>query len=219
MSTATHNPKRTRSSQLLDELRQAILTGDLKPGEKVNLERLREAHDVSLSPMREAVSRLIAERLVKFEDLRGYRIAPISPENLAEVTQLRADTESLALRYAITRAGLDWEGGIPAALHRLRRASEAGSKSEAISAHEAFHDALIKGCGMPMLLDFAGVLRNLHLRYRNVADYSVDGRDLGAEHAAIAEATLARDTDLAPTLLRRHIERSGEELRVRLFQP
>ena len=206
-------PKQSRTARVLDLLRRDILTGRLAPGEKVNLERLRADHGLSLSPVREALSRLIAEHLVEFQDLRGYRIAPISAKNLVEVTQLRADTEALALGYAMSRAGLDWESGIPAALHRLTRA---GAREDRATTHAAFHDALIAGCGMPMLRQFAGVLGNLHRRYRNLLGPPFPQRDLAAEHAAIAEATLARDADLAQALLRGHVERTGAELQDRL---
>jgi len=206
--------KQTRSSQLLGDLRAAVLEGQLAPGEKVNLERLREAHSVSLSPLREALSRLIAERMVEFEDLKGYRVAPISEANLREVTQLRADIEALALRYAIAQGGLDWEGDIPAALHRLKRAGAEDEGSGLAPAHEAFHQALTAGCTSTIMLEFTSVLRNLHMRYGNVLGYDAADRDLDAEHSAIAEATLARDADLAVALLRRHVERCGQDMLV-----
>ena len=98
-----------------------ILRGDLPPGSKVHLDQLRERFGVSLSPMREAVSRLVADGIVVFEDQRGYRIAPVSRENLMEISQVRADVESLTLRYAIAAADLDWESEILAALHRVNR--------------------------------------------------------------------------------------------------
>jgi len=56
----------------------AILRGDLKPGAKINLDRLRQDFAVSISPLREAVSRLVPDGLVEFEDQRGYRVAPVS---------------------------------------------------------------------------------------------------------------------------------------------
>ncbi|MDP1732398.1 MAG: GntR family transcriptional regulator [Devosia sp.] len=73
--------KPTLAGRVSLELRRAILNGQLQPGEKINLDRMREDFDVSVSPIREAVSRLVG-RLVEFEDQRGFRVAPISLENL-----------------------------------------------------------------------------------------------------------------------------------------
>lgn len=74
--------KPTLAGRVPLELRRAILNGQLQPGEKINLDRMREDFDVSVSPIREAVSRLVADGLVEFEDQRGFRVAPISLENL-----------------------------------------------------------------------------------------------------------------------------------------
>jgi GntR family carbon starvation induced transcriptional regulator len=213
--------KATRASRVAERLREAILTGALKPGAKVNLDQMREAFGVSLSPLREAIARLVPTGLVEFEDQRGYRIAPLSRENLAEVTRLRADLESLALGYACDSAGLDWEGAVLGALHRLGRTERDPARPETLEAWEAahteFHVALIGGCGMPMLIDFCRTLHTLNDRYRRVllAHHPGD-RDVAAEHEAIAGAAVARDGPKAAALLRAHIERTGTRLAERI---
>ena len=72
------------ATQLLDRLREAIISGQLEAGSKINLSKARESFEVSLSPLREALARLIADGLVEFEDNRGYRVAPVSLSNLEE---------------------------------------------------------------------------------------------------------------------------------------
>lgn len=210
--------KPTRASRVAEALRQSILRGDLKPGDKVNLDRLRQIHGVSLSPMREAVSRLVSLGLVEFEDQRGYRIAPVSLGNLAEVTRLRADLESLAIGYAVERAGIDWESEVLGALHRLGRTAHEPDDPVSLerweAAHLAFHMALLRGCGMPMLVDFCLVLNTLNDRYRRLFAHRPAGdRDMAVEHAEIADAAaVRRDRREAETLLRAHVERTGREL-------
>src|SRR3712207_3466174 len=115
--------KNTIASQLVDRLREAIVSGALSPGPKINLDRARETFDVSLSPLREALARLIADGLVEFEDNRGYRVAPVSLANLAEITQLRAEMESMALRHAMVTGDLNWESDVMRSLHQIGRAS------------------------------------------------------------------------------------------------
>lgn len=200
--------KKTRASRVAEDLRGSILSGRDAPGSKVNLDHMRARFGVSLSPMREAISRLVADGLVQFEDQRGYRIAPVSRANLAEVTRLRADLESLALRHAIAAASIEWEADLLAALHRSRRETH----SDIDAACGAFHAALTAGCPLPMLGRYCATLRALHLRYGNLLDYSDAARDFAAEHATIAEAAIARNAELAPALLKQDIERTGRRM-------
>src|SRR5659263_143495 len=104
----------TFSSELVKRLRRAILTGELAPGSRLRLEALRERLGLTQSrgPLREALSRLGAEGLVLIEDQRGYRVAPISEENLREIARLRVHMETLALREAISNGNHDWEADI-----------------------------------------------------------------------------------------------------------
>jgi len=209
--------KATRASRVTERLRAAILTGELRPGAKVNLDQMRGTFGVSLSPLREAIARLVPTGLVEFEDQRGYRIAPVSRENLAQVTRLRADLESLALGYACDRAGIDWEGAVLGTLHRLNRTERDAARPETLEAWEAahtdFHMALIGGCGMPMLIDFCRTLHNLNNRYRRLLFAHHPGdRNVAGEHGVIAEAAVARDGPKAAALLRAHVERTGARL-------
>jgi GntR family transcriptional regulator, carbon starvation induced regulator len=216
--------KETISSRISGLLREAILRGDLAPGSKINLDRLRERYDISISPLREAVSRLVADGLVEFEDQRGYRVVPVSPENLAEVTALRAEFEVIALRASIERGTLDWESDVMRALYLLNRTERDQARPDTIDAWEAahsdFHMALIRGCGMPLLLTFCSVLHNMNDRYRRLyLAGSPAGRDVQAEHDEIAEAATAHDADRACAALRSHVLKTGEELSRRLAEP
>src|SRR6516165_9606281 len=111
--------KNTIATQLVDRLREAIVSGQLEAGTKINLARAREGFEVSLSPLREALARLISDGLVEFEDNRGYRVAPVSLSNLEQITWLREELETLALRQAMIVGDVDWEGDVMRSLHRL----------------------------------------------------------------------------------------------------
>ncbi len=134
--------KETISSRISGMLREQILKGELAPGSKVNLDRLREQHDVSISPLREAVSRLVADGLVEFEDQRGYRVVPVSRENLAEVIMLRSELEVMALRQSIAHGDLEWESNVIRALHRLTHTSR---DNDGLDAWEAAHTGFSHG--------------------------------------------------------------------------
>ncbi len=213
--------KNTIASQLAERLREAIVSGQLEAGSKINLERAREKFEVSLSPLREALARLISDGLVQFEDNRGYRVAGISLSNLEEIARLREEVESLALRQAMTVGDLEWESNIMRSLHRLNRTIRVASDPHSLELwerhHRDFHLTLISGCRMPLLLSFCSVLLNLNDRYRRTFLRATSGdRNVGAEHSEIAAATVARDIEFACTRLREHLRRTATNLRQHL---
>lgn len=215
--------KDTLATRLTQRLREAILAGTLAPGTKINLDRVRAGFAVSLSPLREALARLIADGLVLFADNRGYRVAPVSLANLTEITLLRTEFETLALRHAIAAGDLTWESNVMRALHHLnqtpRDAGRAGTLEPWEAAHTAFHLALIAGCGMPQLLHFCRVLHNLNDRYRRIFLRTQPGdRNVRTEHSEIAQGAVARDATFACTRLREHIARTGANLHQHLVR-
>jgi DNA-binding GntR family transcriptional regulator len=210
--------KNTIASQLVERLREAIVSGGLETGAKINLERTRETFDVSLSPLREALARLIPEGLVLFEDNRGYQVAPLSLSNLEEIARLRQEFETFALRQAMTVGDIDWEGDIMRSLHRLNRVERDASRPQTLAQwehhHRDFHLTLISGCRMPQLLSFCRVLLNLNDRYRRTLIAAPSGdRDITAEHSEIAAATVARDMEVACRCLTEHLHRTELDLR------
>lgn len=214
--------KETISSRISATLRTAILRGDMAPGSRINLDRLREEYDISISPLREAVSRLVADGLVEFEDQRGYRVAPVSLANLAEVTALRAELDVMALRASIAHGGLDWESDVMRTHYLLTRAVRDPARPEAMAAweeaHSKFHLALIGGCGMPLVLTICGVLHNMTDRYRHLFPLDdVTDRDVAAEHSEIAIAATTHETDRACAALKAHILCTGDALSARMM--
>ena len=213
--------KTTRASQLVAIIRNSILTGELKPGEKVSLDELRDIHQVSLSPLREAISRLVSTGLVEMEDQRGYRIAPVSVENLREVVTLRATLEEQALRESILQADIDWESAVLGSLHRLTRtishATEPAQPAKLIAAKAELHAALIANCGMPMTIALCRSIFDLNARYEHQFGGDLaSNRDIGAAYASIVNAAVSRDAETATAMLRAHIKRSGAALAARV---
>ena len=209
--------KPTIAAQIEAQLRREILHGDLAPGSRLNLDELRKRLDVGLSPLREAVTRLVSDGLVQVAPHSGYSVSPISVGNLREVSALRLELEPFALRLSIANASLDWEVEVMAALHRLNRTERRPGDAESLVAWEdannAFHAALISRCGMPLLLRIHGGLTAMNDRYRLIYLKAAGvQREVIEEHIAIAGAALNRQSDEAVTLLKRHIERSTANL-------
>ena len=219
----TDNQKDTLSSQLVDRLREEIISGKLVPGTKINLARVREQFDISLSPLREALARLIADGLVEFQDNRGYWVSPVSIENLCEIIQLRVHFESYALRLAIETADVMWEADLMAALHRLNFAERQAPELETIEIweklHREFHTTLISGCKMPTLVAFCRQLLNLNDRYRRVFLLRTSGdRFVNTEHSEIVESVVNHDATTACAKLAQHLKRTGANLKAHLQQ-
>ena len=84
----------TLSTTLVARLRNAIMRGELLPGSKLNLDRLRTAFGVSLSPLREALCRLENDGLVALIDQRGYRVTPVSASNLTELSGFASNSKA-----------------------------------------------------------------------------------------------------------------------------
>jgi DNA-binding GntR family transcriptional regulator len=213
----------TLSSTIASRLREAISGGRIAPGSRLRLEELRARFGVSLSPLREALSRLSAEGFVLLEGQRGYRVPPVSQGNLEEVTRLRALVEGCALEASIAAGDDGWEGGVVARLYRLNKLGRAGGSEPAVlaweAAHRDLHHHLISACGMPLLLQFSCTLHDLSDRYRRLFlhEQPVDA-DVAREHADICDAALRRDAAVACALLRQHIERTGRNILATLQQ-
>lgn len=207
----------TLATSLYERLRGEIVGGRLLPGARLRLDELRSQFGVSLSPLREALSRLAAEGFVVSESQRGFAVAPVSRAMFEDVIRLRIALEGMALRESVERGGEDWEVAVLGALHRLKRLeNQRGSEhslEEWESRHRDFHLALVGACTSPLLLQFCATLRDLNDRYRRLflATHTID-RDVANEHQAIADAALAHDAGRAATLLGEHIQRTARNV-------
>ncbi|QTN36844.1 GntR family transcriptional regulator [Cognatishimia activa] len=199
------------TQQAYRRLRHLIVTGDLKPGEKLKIEVLRKRLDTGASPIREALSLLTSDKLVDRLDQRGFRTAEVSAENFQEILLLRRTLEDLALRESIANATQDWEENVVLAHHRMVKA-KGGDDFEEL--HKGFHMALIANAPSPILLQFCSQLYDLNIRYRYLAGSGLNYqlRDVDEEHASILQAAVARDGDMASERLFKHYQLTGAYL-------
>ncbi len=205
----------TLASAAYGQLRQEILTGAQAPGGRLHIRQLCDRLGIGLSPMREALNRLSAEGLVRQYDQRGFRVAPLDLDDLADLTRMRCWLNEAALRAAIAEGDAAWEEALIVAHHRLMRAPQAtdardGRRSpEWESTHRDFHAALIVGCGSRRMLEQCEALFDAADRYRHVSRIApAQPRDDADEHTAILQAALSRDADLAVALLTQHMRRT-----------
>jgi GntR family transcriptional regulator, carbon starvation induced regulator len=218
-STATTASDRTTlADEVLDRLREDIINGHLQPSTRLRFEDLSARYGVSVSPLREALSRLTAEELVYPDAQRGYRVAAVSLPDLIDILESHKTLEALALRLAIASGDDAWEGQVVAAHHRLSRLEERRGKDsvdqwtqEWEARHREYHQALIAGCRLTWLKRFCSQMREHLDRYRNIVKAPPSRFPAVAmQHGAIVEAALARDADLASNLLHQHYDAAAK---------
>lgn len=202
----------TLTARALDRLRDDILGGAFSPSTRLRVDELKARYGVGGSPMREALSRLVAEGLVDSLSQRGFRVAPISAEDLLDITETRQSLEGAAIERAIARGDDVWEGDILGAFHRLEKFMSREQKiiDGDIAAwediHGNFHRTLISACASPRLIKFCHQLYDQATRYRRLLlDYNFDPRDVIAEHRALKDAVLSRDASRARAILEQHM--------------
>jgi DNA-binding GntR family transcriptional regulator len=193
------------------ELREDILLGRLEPGERLLVQPLSQRFRVSLSVIREALTRLAEQGLAKATPQVGYTVTPLSVVDLLDLTRVRIDIENMMIRRGIAEGDLSWETTVVAAHHALAgtpmAAPDTGEATRAWRAsHAHFHDAVASGCGSALLRRFRAELYDKAELYRAWARRASAGRDVAREHREICEAVLDRDPDRACSLTTAHIQ-------------
>src|SRR5271166_3486068 len=206
---------KTQSNRMFDRLRDDILACRLLPDSKLRINDIAESSEVSLGAVREALSRLGAEGLVIAESQKGYRVAPLSVEDLRDLTEARVEIERIALSRSIAQGDLEWETNLVAAWHRLSKISERlpedpQALEQWAAAHAAFHLALVAACGSNKLLQIRSQLYQQSERYRRYSGVVFRERDVSAEHQRIFDATIARDTAAATEAIAEHLRLTAE---------
>jgi GntR family carbon starvation induced transcriptional regulator len=210
---AADSAPRTVAEAVHERLRADLMAGRYAPGAALRLEPLMARYGCGISPLREALNRLAAERLVRAVGQRGFQAAPVSLAEMHDIMRLRQKLEGEALAGAIASGDARWESEIVAAFHRLAKAPPPGRDRADPDAwekrHRDFHSALIAACPSPWLLHFVGILyghteRYRRLRFERTMPHKLV-RDVAAEHRALMDAVLARDERRAIRLLVQHL--------------
>jgi GntR family transcriptional regulator, carbon starvation induced regulator len=190
-------------------IRSDIVLARLRPGQKLKLEGLRETYGVSVSTLREILSRLTAEALVTAEGRRGFEVAPVSVSNLKELAELRLLLECHALEASFARPDMEWEGRVVSAHHKLastERLMESGiGEPEQWKRYDSeFHQALISNCGSRVLMEAHAAAFDRYFRYQMIA-LNYRGEEPALQHKALLDCALSRDAAKARAVLAEHV--------------
>lgn len=210
---------RSLTSLAHHRIREMVLSGELRPGTRIQIDALRKKLDMGASPVREALSILSSEQLVVRNEQRGFWAPKISAEDFAILLETRCRVEAIAFADAITHGGPEWEERIVLLQYRLNALDRTKKNAEWEVAHREFHAALIAACPSGYLLNFCSQLYDLAVRYRNVARLAAyPFRKITDEHSVIAKAALARDANRAVELLVDHYRKTGDFLYQKLAE-
>lgn len=210
METAVSQPSpRSLTTLAFEKLRQDILSGGLRPEERLRIQALSDRYGIGATAIREALSRLVTDGLVESEDQRGFCVARVSRDELIDLTQTRIRLEQTALRLAIDHGDVEWESRLLSSFHRLSRTDPPTSQEKLApwaQVHRQFHESLLQGCRSAWTMRLCGLLYDKSERYRNLALQGTQPkpRDVASEHRLLMDAAMAGDAEGACQLLAEH---------------
>ncbi len=211
--------KTTSATLVYQKLRRDILNGTMKPGQKLQIDQVAQRYDSGINPVREALNRLSAERLVDRRDQRGFFVPPLTLIAFRELVASRCWIEAIALEQSILNRTKAWEDEVITTHYRLDREpvrladEEGGDNSAWEERHRAFHNALVGNSGSSWLTGFCHDMMDHAERYRFASmSGSYPRRDSREEHRLIMEATLDGSVALAVERLTAHYRLTLQQL-------
>ena len=188
-------------------LRQAILRGELEPGERLMEIHLAERLGVSRTPIREAIRKLELEGLVVMIPRRGAVVSSITEKDMKDVLEVRRTLEMLAVEVACERITSEQLEKLRESSENFRRICEGGDLIQLAQADVAFHEVIYDATNNLRLVTTLNNLREQMYRYR--MEYLKDTSSyerLREEHAIIYEGIRRKDKDMACKAIREHID-------------
>lgn len=198
---------------VFNTLRQAILTGELKPGERLMEIHLADRLGVSRTPIREAIRKLELEGLVVMIPRKGAQVARITEKNLKDVLEVRRALDMLAVRLACSRMDDEYKKQLREACDEFARVVKNNNTKDITEADVRFHDIINKATGNDRLIQLVNNLAEQMYRYRleYIKDAAYHNR-LVAEHEEIYSAIMDGDEERATKAVVLHIDNQEETI-------
>ena len=215
------------TTRVYERLHDDVVFGRIPPGTKLKIEMLQARYDCGATPIREALGFLCNTGMVERIEQRGFRVAPVSLRDYADLMSTRCLLEERTLREAMRCGGREWEERIVLAQFHLQKGAVPGEQPDAAgidaaavkdweARHAVFHAALISASPSKRLLSICSQLYAESNRYRYIARHGAGRAAARAgsyeEHRRIAEAVLGGDSDVAVRCLLEHYQRTADLL-------
>ena len=206
---------------VFNTLRKAILTGELKPGERLMEIHLANRLGVSRTPIREAIRKLELEGLVIMIPRRGAEVAQITEKSLKDVLEVRRALDALCVELACDRISAEEKELLREACDNFARATETKDATTIAKADVAFHDIIVQATGNQRLIQLINNLSEQMYRYRfEYIKDEVRHDSLIDEHRIIYESIVNRYKKKAAETAKLHIDNQEKSIirQIRLDQ-
>lgn len=192
---------------VFNNLRHAILVGELKPGERLMEIHLANKLGVSRTPIREAIRMLELEGLVIMTPRRGAEVAQITEKSMNDVLEVRQALDVLCVELACRRITAEELEDLKDACEAFAASVETGDLRQIAEADVALHDIIIKATGNPRLIQLVNNLSLQMYRYRfEYIKDSTQHETLIREHRVIYESLVAGNAETAAQAAKTHID-------------
>ena len=206
---------------VFNTLRQAILTGELKPGERLMEIHLANRLGVSRTPIREAIRKLELEGLVTMIPRRGAEVAQITEKSMKDVLEVRRTLDALSAELACERISSEEEEALKKACQNFEEAVKTKDAKIIAKADVALHDIIAAATGNQRLIQLINNLAEQMYRYRfeYIKDASQHERII-KEHRIIYESIVKKDKVAASEMAKLHIDNQEKAViaRIRMEQ-
>jgi DNA-binding GntR family transcriptional regulator len=198
--------------QVLNVVRQAILDFQLVPGQRLVERELIEQLDVSRTTVREVLASLTTEGLVTMVPQKGAIVSVLSPEEAADIYEMRVALEALAVQRFIERASPEQFDQLADSLGYVEAAARKPAHPlDELRAKDRFYEVLLAGAGSVPLTQMLSMLQG-RVRALRAMSLSAPGRPVQAaeEIRQVVEAILARDTRRATAACKKHVRNAAK---------
>lgn len=199
---------------VFNALREAILKGDLKPGERLMELQLASKLGVSRTPIREAIRMLEQEGLAVTTPRKGAEVAKMTLKDMEDVLEIRDALDELAVRIACQKISDEQLKQLEDMKELFEKSTQTGNVKKIAEADVTFHDVIYEATGNPKLVTLLNNLREQVYRYR--VEYIKDPKNyptLIAEHEAILESLKNRDVKNAVEAMHVHVANQAEAVK------
>jgi DNA-binding GntR family transcriptional regulator len=202
---------RTVKSNLVEELRDAIILGEYVPGQHLRLEDIAARFDISTTPVREALRDLEVEGLVSIFPHRGAVVTQLSADDLLDIYEVRATLEEMATRLAVPNLEDDTFAQLELYIEQMD--NHLGELATLVKLNHNFHHTLYCASGRRHLCELTSILRHRTQHYLHAYISHLGGMPMAQEeHRAIIEACRNGDTERAATIIYDHVTHVGNSI-------
>ncbi|MBX3061392.1 MAG: GntR family transcriptional regulator [Anaerolineae bacterium] len=204
-------PLKTKKDSLVEIIREAILRGELEPGDRLLQEELAERFNTSSTPVREALRELEAEGILQHSPYRGVQIAEVRLEDVREIYMIRGVLEAMATRLAVPYLNSAHISRLREMQARTETHISAGEFKELRKLNYEFHMLIYLSAGMPQLLK---IIKSLWTKFPWDTLHVLPGRAVvsAREHIQIIQAIEDQDPKAAGQAMQAHIEHGAASL-------